>query len=133
MESKKNSLIQIQNIKFELKNKLKQIEKEIASVTRATTSFGWLAALVIFLFFLIFILNDFQKNFLYLKKKNLLNFKRIFNLKKIQNREVYDLNDKSLSIFKQVSEKDKNIFNHSYFQKTIKYEFKIKKTENTSF
>ena len=58
----------VETIKKELNIKLDQIDKEKANVIKAATSFGWLAALVISLVFLIYGLLDLQKFICYLKK-----------------------------------------------------------------
>jgi hypothetical protein len=66
----------LENIKFELAEKLEINEKKRAHVVKVATSFGWLAILMIFLLFLISILIDCQKLISYLKKYYCIKTKR---------------------------------------------------------
>jgi hypothetical protein len=99
--------------------KIKQIEKDSEVVKIASRSFTWFAILMISLFFIILILNDLFRFVVFMKKQHCcLNVK----IEKKMNKKIPDnskLNEKE-SVFKQVIEKDKYLFQHPYYQKSRK-------------
>ena len=104
----------VETIRKELNIKLDIIEKEKAIEIKAATSFSWLAILMICLVFLINVLIDFQKFICYLKKYFCV--KNRLNKVTPQKTEKPSSNEQN-SVFRQVFEKEKNLFNRVYFQK----------------
>jgi hypothetical protein len=110
-EIQKEAEIEIKRIDLEVAAKLKYLEKEKEAVIKVASSFGWIAIIMICLLSTIFLFSDLFKLISYLKENFHYRVKKrpfSFNKEVLKERE---------SVFKQVIEKDKKLFNHSYFQK----------------
>ena len=118
---KQDEVLTVKKIKEELAAKLEKIEKDKEIQILVSSSFGWLAILMICLVFLINGLIDSQKLICYLKKYYCV--KKRLNEVAPQKKEKPSSN-KQKSVFRQVVEKEKNLLNHAYFQK--RRELKLK-------
>ena len=114
---KQDEVLTVKKIKEELAAKLEKIEKDKEIQILVSSSFGWLAILMICLVFLINGLIDSQKLICYLKKYYCVKK----NLNKEFPQKTENLSSKEQkTVFRQVVEKEKNLFNHAYFQKRMK-------------
>ncbi len=103
--------MEIKRIDSEVAAKLKQLEKQKENFSILALSFAWLAIIMICLLFIISLLSDLFKLVSYLKE----NFQ--YGVKKFPLSPNKEVIKERGSIFRQVFENDKKLFNHSYFQK----------------
>ena len=105
-----------EKIQGELANKLQELKKEKAVVIQTTTGSGWLALLTIFFVFSITFLSDLLKFSLYLQKTKFCHIRKRVNKTddcRVENRIV----NENQSVFRQVFEKEKVLFN-AYLKKS---------------
>ena len=115
LEIKNETQKKMDIIKLELERKLEELKTENAVAIQTSTSFTWLAFLIIIILLLVILLNDLLKAISYLRKNYCF-----INIKNHNYRNIgfkhSELSDRH-SDFIKVAEKDGILFNHPYFKK----------------
>ena len=109
---KNETVVKIEKIRENLAAKLKELEKEKAVNIQATTSFSWLALLIILIYLMIIVLIDFHKLFFYLKENSVNICKERENSVSLKNFKKKIITDNNLNVAKQLIEKDKALLNN---------------------
>ena len=109
---KNETVVKIEKIRENLAAKLKELEKEKDVNIQATTSFSWLALLIILIYLMIIVLIDFHKLFFYLKENSVNICKERENSVSLKNFKKKIITDNNLNVAKQLIEKDKALLNN---------------------